>query len=67
MRGPLLPIDLSELHRSANALVEDMLKLELLVPACKRISTAFRLNPEFADSWLRKKEVETYFSLLAWK
>jgi hypothetical protein len=40
MSGSSFPPDLPKLHRSTNALVQDMLELELLIPACEKISIA---------------------------
>jgi len=40
MSGSSFPRDLPELHPSTNALIQDMLELELLISACERISIA---------------------------
>lgn len=40
MSGSSFPPDLPELHPSTNALIQDMLELELLISACERISIA---------------------------
>jgi hypothetical protein len=40
MSGSSFPPDLPELHRSTNALVKDMLELELLISACERGSAS---------------------------
>jgi hypothetical protein len=48
MNGSSFPPDLPELHRSTNALVKDMLELELLISACENQHLPGYLNADLA-------------------